>query len=100
MREHGQRGTERAIQQDLLGRVRNMIRTANYVGNSHVDVVDYHAHLVHRLAELLAFTSRAQQHEVFDLVVREFPFTENGVFKSRRAAKRYLETDGRLPIRG
>ena len=54
----------------------------------------------HGLAELLAFASRAQQHEVFDLVVREFPFTENGVFKSRRAANRYLEADGRLPIRG
>ena len=69
MREHRQFGAERPIEQNLFRRVRNVVRAANHMRDPHVDIVHHHAHLIHRLPELFALFSRAQQHKIFNLVV-------------------------------
>src|SRR5580765_3444662 len=91
MREDGNGSAERAIQQHLLGGVGNVIGSANDVSDAHIDVVDHHAHLVHRLSKVVVTFSRAHQYEVFDFVVGKFALAENGVQKFGGAANRNFE---------
>ena len=96
MREDGNRSAHRAVKQDLLRRVGNVVRAANDVRNAHVDVVYNDAHLIHGLAKLFVALARTKQNEVFDFVVRKFALAKNSVEKFCRAADRHFETHGRL----
>ena len=58
-------GTKRAIQQDLLGRVRDVIIAAHHQRNAHGDVVAHHRHVVHRRAV------GTKDDEILDVLVRE-----------------------------
>jgi hypothetical protein len=64
---HGR--AQRAIEQHLLGRVREMIGAADQVRDAHLDVVDHGAELIGGQAVLLPRARRTQQNEIFDLVV-------------------------------
>ena len=70
------RFAERFVNQNLLMRVRQMILSANYVRNSHLDVVADNRQIIKRM------TVRAQQNEVFDLGVIAFLKSVNAVFKN------------------
>ncbi len=52
-----------------------MIRAANHVRDAHVDVIHHHAELVSRQSV------RAQQNEVFDLLILNFTRAKNCVFE-------------------
>src|SRR5207247_6136756 len=51
---------ERLVQKDLFRRIGYVVRTANDMGNLHVDVIDHNSQMIGGHAV------RAQQHEVFD----------------------------------
>ena len=77
---HGrQRGAERAVEQDLLRRVRDVVVTAHHVRDAHGDVVGHHGHVVDRRAV------RPEDHEVVEVLVREGNLAVDEVGPSRRA---------------
>src|SRR5260370_19466003 len=105
VRENGNFRAQRAVEQNLFGRVGNVIGSANHVGDAHVHVVHDGAHLVHGLAEFFILNGHrgavvlsgdrravvlssdrravnafagADQDEVFDFVVVKFSFAKNG----------------------
>ena len=77
--EHRQRGAQRLVEQDLLGRIGNMIGAADDVGDAHVHIVGDHAQVIGGAAV------GAQQHEVFQLSVGELHAAEDGVVESGAA---------------
>src|ERR1700675_3967284 len=82
MRENRRFRFERAVKQNLFWGVGKMIGTANDMSDAHVDVIDDDTEMVHRLAKFFVTLSGAEQHEVFDIVVREFGIAEYHVVKS------------------
>ena len=58
-------GVQRAIQQDLLRRIRDVIVAAHHERNAHRDVVTHHGHVVH------GRTVGTEDDEVLDVLVRE-----------------------------
>jgi hypothetical protein len=92
MREDGQFGSQRAIKQHLLGRVRQMVRAANHVGDTHIDVINHHAQLVGWHAPFFAVLARAQQHEILDFLVVKFAFAKYLIAEDR-LARRNPEAD-------
>src|SRR5215469_12694825 len=99
MRENGELRAQRSIQQHLLRRIRNVIGSADNMRDAHIDVIYDHAHLVHRLAKLFAVLAGTQQNEILDFIVGELAFSKDRVEKSRAAAGRNLEANGRLGLR-
>src|ERR1700733_3183037 len=79
MREDGRLGFHGAIEQDLFGRVGDVVGAADHVGDAHVDVVDDDAHLVGGHAPFFAVFAGTEEDEVFDLFVVEFAVAEDGV---------------------
>src|SRR5260370_30774878 len=67
--------------------------------DAHVDIIHHHAELVHRLPKLYVAFSRAQQHEIFNLVVGELRLSKHGIEKLCCAAHGYLEANRRLRVR-
>src|SRR2546430_266716 len=99
VRKDRRRRAERLVQEHLLRRIRKMIRAANHVRDAHVDVVDYDAELVHRLAKFLVAFAGAQQDEILDLIIGKFALAKHRVRKSRRSTSGNLEADRRLRAR-
>ena len=89
MGKHRQAGAQRLVEQNLLGRVRNMIGAADDVGDPHIHVVGDHAQVVGGTA------IGAQQHEVFQFGVGELYSAENGVVEKRAARLGHGKADGR-----
>jgi hypothetical protein len=65
VREHRQRRTERAIDQELARRVRDMVIAADHMRDRHADIIDDAGEVVGRQ------TIRAHQHEVVEHLARE-----------------------------
>src|SRR5260370_11514302 len=108
VRENGNLRAQRAVEQNLFGRVGNVIGAANHVGDAHVHVVHDDAHLVHGLAEFFILSgdrravnafARTDQDEVFDFVVGKFAFAKNGVEKFGGATQRHFEAHRRFDAR-
>src|SRR5438094_3854979 len=87
MREHRQRGTKRAVKQDLLRRIRNVIRATDDVADPHVDVVYDNAQVICRMF------IRSEEHKIFDRVAFNRDLTEYGIF-IRHASRWNPEPDG------
>ncbi len=91
MRERGHRRVERAIQQDLLRRVRDVIVAADHVRDSHLDIVAHHRQLIGGLAV------GAKQDEILDVRAVELDRPVNEIVEAGDAF-RHAEADGaRLP---
>ena len=84
MRERRHRGAERAEEQDVLRRVREMIVAARDVRDGHVDVVDDDGEVIRRIAV------GAEQNEVVDQIALELHVAADEIMKldRRRAARR------------
>ena len=94
-------GAESAVEQDLFGRVGNVIGAANDMGDAHVDVIDNSAELVGGQGRPAAgASSRAHEDEILDFVILHFAGTEDGVFEFCHADARRAENElrGRLPF--
>ena len=63
------------------------------MGDAHVYVIDHDAELIHGLPKFFVAFARAQQDEVFDLVVRKFALAKNRVRKFRLATDRNFEAN-------
>jgi len=99
MRKDRGHGTQRAIEQHLLGRVGDVVGAPNHVGNAHVDVVHHGGQLIGgQSATGAACTGGTQQNEVLDLVVAYFARAKDGIFELSGAACRRAETYGRALI--
>ena len=75
MRKSRQSRSQSLIQQNLLGSIRDVICPANNVRHPHIDIVCHHAQVISRPA------IASQQHEVFQLRVRELDSPEDRVIK-------------------
>src|SRR5689334_5541002 len=92
-------GAERAVEQNLLGRIGNVIGAANYVCDTHINVIDYGAQLIGGQGESSArASSGAEQHEIFDLVVLNFAGAEDDILKTGGRTERHAEADRRILI--
>ncbi len=87
MREDRQGRTEGEILQDLLGGIRDMVRPADDVRQSHVQIVGDDAEVVSRNS------IGAQQNEVLNLTVGELDFAKDGVLKACYAGLGYRKTN-------
>ncbi len=88
MREARGGRPERLVDQQLLGRVRDVIVAADHVGDAHVHVVGHHAQVIGGLAV------RAEQHEVFELRGVEADLAVHGVGERDGALVGHAEADG------
>ena len=79
VRELRQRRVERAIQEDLLRCVRDVIVAAHHVRDCHVDVVGNHRQVISGM------TIGPQDHEVFDVRAVEFDPAVNEIVERHRA---------------
>ena len=82
MRELRFRRAQRAVNQNLLGRVRKVIGAAHHMGNAHVEIVGYNAEVVSGM------TIRAEQNKVFNFLVLELKVAEDLVVKAGAACGR------------
>ena len=93
MRKARCRVSESFVEQDLLGRIRDVIVPTNDVGDPHVDVVGHDGEVVGRVA------IGAQDDEVLDVGVVEGNRPAHAVVEARFAA-RHLEPDRARRVRG
>ena len=95
-RRHGIQG---AVEQNLLGRIGDVVGATNYMRDSHVHVVDYGAELIGGQGGPAARAARrTEQHEIFHLIVMDFAWTENSVIKAGSCTQRHAETHRRILI--
>ena len=87
--EYRQARAQRLVEQNLLGRVGDVVGAADDVGDAHVHIVGHHAQVVCGAAV------GAEQHEVFQFGIGEFHAAEDGVVEERAARFRHGEADGR-----
>ena len=86
MRKARRRLSESFVEQDLLGRIRDVIVPTNDIGDPHVDVVGHDSEVVGRV------TPGAQDDEVLDVGVVEGNRPAHAVVEARLAG-RHLEPD-------
>ena len=77
VREHRQGGAQGLVEQDLLGRVRNVVRAPDDVADAHVHIVGDHAQVIRGNAV------GTQQHEIFQFRIGKLHPAENCVVKGR-----------------
>ena len=83
VRKNRRRRAQRTIQQRLLQDIRDVVRPANHMRDSHVDVVDNHAQLISWRALRLAVFRRTQQDEVLDFRIGHFARPEDRILEAR-----------------
>ena len=93
MRETRRIVAECAVEQDLLGRVRDVVVAAHHQRDAHVDVVRDHGEIVDRRSV------RAEDDEVFDVLVRKGNAFVHGVVP-RRLAIRHAKAHDERHARG
>src|SRR3972149_1040274 len=75
----------------MLGRIREMVRPANDMADVHVDIIYDDAQMKRWQA------IRANQHEVFNLIMRKLHISEHNILKFYCALLRYPEAHSKCP---
>src|SRR5581483_12469817 len=87
MRELRQRRSKGFIKQHLLWRVRDVIRAAHNVGDSHVNIIHNHTEMISRMPV------RPQQSEIFNGFVLNIDLAKDNVVERSRLSVRHSEAN-------
>ena len=99
MREDRQGRGQSAIDQHLLGGVRNVIGAADDVGDAHFDVIDDSSQVVGGQGTVRGVgLGGAQEDEILDLLVSDFRGPKTASFESRDFARAAHENEPRAAV--
>src|SRR5580704_5993667 len=89
MSKNRRRSPQSEINQNLLRRIRKMIRPADHVSNAHVNVINHDTELISRQS------IRPQQNKILDLRILNFARSKNRILKLSYARPRHQTTNCR-----